>query len=110
MEELEGTEIDSNVRHPSETPWPEAFLKLVRPSLEKETPGRRKAQAEQNNKSFDLVFGKVFMPKTESGIYRDPGLVNPFLKQHELDFYGAHVSLALQDRARVLESELIKDY
>ena len=50
------------------------------------------------------------MPKGLNGLYRDPGLVNPYLKLNVLDFYGAHVSLNIEDRARVLESELVKDY
>ena len=50
------------------------------------------------------------MPKGPQGLYRDPGFVNPFLKLHQLDFFGAHVSLQVEDKARVLESELIKDY
>ena len=50
------------------------------------------------------------MPKVTGGLYRDPGLVNPYLKLHQLDFFGAHVNLTIEDKARVLESELIKDY
>ena len=50
------------------------------------------------------------MPKGTGGLYRDPGLVNPFLKLNQLEFYGAHVTLSIEDKARVLESELIRDY
>ena len=50
------------------------------------------------------------MPKGLQGLYREPGFVNPYLKLHTLDFFGAHVNLSVEDKARVLESELIKDY
>lgn len=43
-------------------------------------------------------------------MYREPSFVNPYLKLHQLDFFGAHVNLSVEDKARVLESELIKDY
>jgi len=63
-----------------------------------------------NVTKFDKEYGKNFKPKGPESIYRDPGSINDFLKQDQLAFYGAHVSLRIEDKARVLESELIKDY
>ena len=50
------------------------------------------------------------MPNKVNGIFRDPGVINPYLKLNSFDFFGGHVSLRVEDKARVLESELIKDY
>ena len=82
----------------------------MHPQEEKESPGARKRQAYSNNDKFEQEFGKKFMPKEPQGLYRDPGLVNSYLKLNMLDFFGAHVSLKVEDKARVLESELVKDY
>jgi len=43
-------------------------------------------------------------------MYRDVSFINPFLKRNALDFYGGHVALKVEDKTRVLESELIRDY
>lgn len=43
-------------------------------------------------------------------MYRDVSFINPFLKHDALDFYGGRVTLQLQDKTRVLENELIRDY
>ena len=63
-----------------------------------------------NNDRFEDEYGSQFVPKGADGLYRDPGLVNPRLKLNQLDFFGAHVCLQVEDKARVLESELVRDY
>ena len=93
-----------------ESKWPRSFLRLVHPQSEKASPGLRRKQTMSNNEKFEKEFGKNFMPKGPQGLYRDPGFVNPFLKLNELDFYGARVVLSVEDKARVLENELIRDY
>ena len=90
--------------------WPMPHLRLVHPQQEIDNPGSRKKQATANNDKFEKEYGKVFMPKDNQGLYRDPGLVNPYLKLNQLGFFGAHVTLTIEDKARVLESELIRDY
>ena len=62
--------------------WPKAYLRLVHPQQEMESPGARKRQAMSNNEKFEKEFGTRFMPKGPQGLYRDPGLVNPYLKLH----------------------------
>jgi hypothetical protein len=63
-----------------------------------------------NIMKFDKEYGKNFKPKGPTGIFRDPGTITAFLKQDQLAFFGAHVALKIEDKARVLESELVKDY
>ena len=89
--------------------WPMKFLKLVHPQVEKKEPGARKRQAEENNNRFERDYGSYF-PKGPNGMYRDVSFINPFLKHDALDFYGGRVNLQLQDKTRVLENELIRDY
>ena len=43
-------------------------------------------------------------------MYRDVSFINPFLKRNALDFYGGRVALQVEDKTRVLEGELIRDY
>jgi len=59
---------------------------------------------------FDKEYGKNFKPQGPHSLFRDPGSINAFLKQDKLSFFGAHVSLNVENKARVLESELVKDY
>mmetsp|Transcript_24236 Transcript_24236/g.30041 ORF Transcript_24236/g.30041 Transcript_24236/m.30041 type:complete len:87 (-) Transcript_24236:1717-1977(-) len=41
---------------------------------------------------------------------RDTSFINPFLKKEALDFYGGRIALQVEDKSRVLENELIRDY
>ena len=84
-------------------------MKLVHPQEEKQNPGWRERQAEKNNRMFEKEYGKNFS-KGPGAVYRDISFINPFLKRNALDFYGGHVTLQVEDKTRVLESELIRDY
>ena len=88
---------------------PDTFLRLET-VMEQPAPGHgkkpvymdRKKQAVHNNDVFDSTYGRNFKPKGPFGNFRDPGSVAPFLKQDSLGFFGSHVSLSIEDKARVL--------
>lgn len=103
LEKLRVKPLDENLDE-KKARQSQPFLRLP------DSPTERKQQALANNAKFDKQYGKTFKPQGPHSIFRDPGSINAFLKQDQLAFFGGHVSLNIEAKARVLESELVKDY